>query len=163
MSFPSPAGGSAIYRSLGNPRALAAWGLLGFAALALFFAFLLWLAGGGSFAERSAHAGFRDLILIALPVLAVLLAVYVTPELPGARLVALVAMLEYLAILFFGLITLLIGLGFVFDNVGSFAGFLGAMQYLFIGVAALILAAIASYVSYGAYTKTGGRLPNLPG
>jgi hypothetical protein len=54
-----------------------------------------------------ANAGFRGLILIALPVLAVLLAAYVTPSCRG-RLVALVAMVEYL-ILFFGLITLLTG------------------------------------------------------
>jgi hypothetical protein len=162
MTTPSPAGGSALYRSLASPRALAAWGLLGYAALALFFAFLQWLLGGGSFAGRSANSGFRGLVLIALPVLAVLLAVYVTPELPRARLVALVAMLEYLAILFFGLITLLIGLGPVFDSVNSFSDFVGSLDYLVMGLAALILAAIASYISYGAFTKMGGRLPNLP-
>jgi hypothetical protein len=162
MSFPSPTGGSAINRTLSSPRALAAWALLGYAALALFFAFFHWLLPGGTFSGRSASAGFRSLILIALPVLAVLLAAYVTPELPGARLVALVAMLEYLAILFFGLITLLIGLGVVFDSVHSFSDFFGALDYLIMGLAALILAAIASYISFRAYTNLGGRLPSMP-
>jgi hypothetical protein len=163
MSFPSPTGGSAMSRTLGSPRALAAWALLGYAALALFFAFFLWLLpNGGTFSDRSAHAGFRDLILIALPVLAVLLAAYVTPELPLARLMALVAMIEYLAILFFGLITLLIGLGAVFDHVDTVGGFFGALAYLFLGLGALILAAIASYVCFRAYTRLGGRLPSMP-
>ena len=162
MSFPSPAGGSAFNRILASPRALAAWALLGYAALSLFFAFFHWLLPGGLFSVRSANAGFRGLILIALPVLAVLLAAYVTPELPGARLVALVAMVEYLAILFFGLITLLIGLGAVFDSVNSFSDFFNGLDYLVMGLAALVLAAIASYVSFRAYTKLGGRLPNMP-
>ena len=161
MSFDPPSG-TGLARSLNSPRALAAWALLGYTALALFFAFFHWLLPGGTFAGRSANAGFRSLVLIALPVLAVLLATYVTPELPWARLIALVAMIEYLAILFFGLITLLIGLGTVFDSVNSFSDFFGALDYLIMGLAALILAAIASYVSYRAYTKLGGRLPSMP-
>lgn len=164
MSFPSPTGGSAISRTLASPRALAAWALLGYAALALFFAFFLWLLpnGGTLFSDRSAGAGFRSLTLIALPVLAVLLAAYVTPELPLARLMALVAMVEYLAILFFGLITLLIGLGPVFNRVSTVGGFFAALDYLFLGLGALILAAIASYVCFRAYTRLGGRLPSMP-
>jgi hypothetical protein len=162
MNFPSPTGSPAFNRALGSPRSLAAWGLVGYTALFLFFEFLKWLAGGGTFSGRSAGAGFLDLIIIAMPVAAVLLAAYVTPELPGARLLALVAMLEYLAMLFFGLITLLIGLGAVFDNVNSFADVIGALRYLVLGFAALILAAIASYVSFRAYGKLGGRLPTMP-
>ena len=163
MSFPSPTGGSAISRSLASPRALAAWALLGYAALALFFAFFLWLLpNGGTFSDRSAGAGFRGLTLIALPVLAVLLAAYVTPDLPLARLMAMVAMIEYLVILFFGLITLLIGLGAVFDRVNTVGEFFGGLSYLVMGVAALVLAAIASYITFRAYTRLGGRLPSMP-
>ena len=163
MSFPSPTGGSAISRSLASPRALAAWALLGYAALALFFAFFLWLLpNGGTFSDRSAGAGFRDLFVIAMPILAVLLAAYVTPDLPLARLMTLVAMIEYLAILFFGLITLLIGLGAIFDRVDTVGGFFGGLSYLFLGVGRLILAAIASYITFRAYTRLGGRLPSMP-
>ena len=163
MSFDSPTGGSAINRTLSSPRALAAWALLGYAALALFFAFFLWLLpNGGTFSDRSAGSGFRSLTLIALPVLAVLLAAYVTPELPLARLIALVAMIEYLAILFFGLITLLIGLGAIFDRVSTVGQFFGGLDYLFLGFGALILAAIASYICFRAYTRLGGRLPSMP-
>jgi hypothetical protein len=163
MSFDSPTGGSAINRTLSSPRALAAWALLGYAALALFFAFFLWLLpNGDTFSVRSANSGFRGLTLIALPVLAVLLAAYVTPELPLARLIALVAMIEYLAILFFGLITLLIGLGAVFDRVNTVGAFFGGLSYLVMGAAALILAAVASYICFRAYTRLGGRLPSMP-
>jgi hypothetical protein len=162
MTYPSPTGRPAFNRALASPRSLAAWGLVGYTALFLFFEFLKWLFGGGTFSGRSAGAGFLDLIIIAMPVAAVLLAAYVTPELPGARLIALVAMLEYLAILFFGLITLLIGLGAVFDKVNSFSDVIEALRYLVLGLAALILAAIASYVSYRAYTRLGGRLPTMP-
>jgi hypothetical protein len=162
MTFESPTGGSTFNRSLASPRSLAAWALLGYTALFLFFEFFLWLLPGGTFAGRSAGAHFRDLVIIGLPVIAVLLATYVTPELPLARIVALVALLEYLAILFFGLITLLIGLGPVFDSVHNFTGFFGALRYLVMGVAELILAAIASYVTFRAYGKLGGRLPSMP-
>ena len=164
MSFDSPTGGSAINRTLASPRALAAWALLGYAALALFFAFFLWLLPNGvsTFSERSAGSGFRSLTIIAMPVLAVLLAAYVTPELPLARLIALVAMIEYLAILFFGLITLLIGLGAVFDHVNTVGAFFGGLSYLVLGAGQLILAAVASYICFRAYTRLGGRLPSMP-
>ena len=162
MTYPSPTGGPTFKSALASPRSLAAWGLIGYTALFLFFELLRWFFGGGTFSGRSAGAHFLDLVVIGLPVVAVLLATYVTPEVTGARLIALVAMLEYLAILFFGLITLLIGLGAVFDSVNSFAEFIGALRYLVMGAAALALAAIASYVSFRAYTKLGGTLPSMP-
>jgi hypothetical protein len=162
MINPSPTGGPTLNQALASPRSLAAWGLLGYAALFLFFTFLIWLFGGGTFSGRSNTADFRNLVIIALPVAAVLLATYVTPEVPMAKLIALVAMVEYLTILFFGLITLLIGLGVAFDSVNSFGDALVALRYLVLGIADLILAAIAGYVSFRAYTKLGGTLPSMP-
>ena len=44
------------------------------------------LPGGGSFASRAADGAFTDLFLMAMPVIAVLLAIHVQPVLAGAKL-----------------------------------------------------------------------------
>ncbi len=153
----TPATGSSFM--IGSPRALAAWGLLGFVALSQFFAFFFWiLPHGGGLASQSAAAGFRDLFVLAMPVLATLLAAKVAPVMPGARVVAAVAAVEYAIALFFGTITLLIGLGAVFDGIHDTRGSLGALQYLAMGVAALLLIAIAGYAVVRVYLDLGGRL-----
>jgi hypothetical protein len=144
-------------RTLGAPRVLAAWALLGYTALFLFFTFFAWLLPGGSFSGRSAEADFRSLLVMAMPVLAVLLAVYVTPQLAGAKVITLVALVEYAFALFFGFVTLLIGLGSVFEGVNSPSDAFRAMAYLVLGAASLGLMAIAGYVCLRAFLSVGGR------
>jgi len=146
-------------RSLSSPRALAAWALVAYAALSLFFSLILWIAGDGSFSGRSRDAGFDNLVVGAMPVVAVLLAVHLAPVLPGSKLIATVALIEYGVALFFGVVTLLVGLGAVFDAVNDANDWLYALNYLIIGVTNLGLIAVAAYVVLRAFVSQGGRLP----
>jgi hypothetical protein len=161
MTIPTPSGSGALGRVVSTPRALAAWALLGYTALYLFFEFFDWLLPGGTFSGRSAGAGFHNLFVMAMPLVAVLLAAYVTPELAMARLIAMIALIEYVVALFFGVVTLLIGLGAVFDGADTLRRVFDGLRYLVLGVAELGLVVIASYVVFRAYTKLGGRLPTM--
>lgn len=161
MTYPPPSGIPAYNRPAATARSLATWVLLGYVALFIFFEFFGWLLNGGDFTVRSANADFRSVIITAMPVLAVLLATYVTPELSGAKFLAIIALVEYVALLFFGLITLLVGLGAAFENVDSVREVLGALRYLGMGVAEVALQAVAALVTFKAYQKLGGRMPNL--
>jgi len=147
--------------TLSSPRALAAWALVAYVAIWLFFTFFDWvLPGEGSFSGRSAGAGFDNLLVMSMPVLAVLLAAHVTPAVAGARLIAAIALIEYAAALFFGFITLLIGLGAMFDGVDTINEVFDALGYFVLGLANLVLIAIAAYVVVRSYTGLGGRLPS---
>ena len=155
MTTPNPFTRGALPGTLSAPRSLAAWGLLGYVALFLLFEFLqLTLPGGRSLSGRAAAADFRSILILALPVLAVLLTGYLSPALPGTRLVATVAVVEYGAALTFGLLTLLIGLPAVLGGVDSVQGGLGALRYLTMGAAELVLTVIAGYVALRALTRT---------
>jgi hypothetical protein len=151
----------------GSPRVLAVWAMLGYAGLALVFAFLDWIFPSSpvTFASRS-YADFDSFVNVftmALPVLAVLLAVHVEPGLAGARLMATVALVEYALVLLFGVVTLLVGLGVAFSDypnnaLYSFGRALDGLGYFILGVGELILVAVATLVVYRAYTALGGRL-----
>ena len=145
----------------GSPRALAAWALVGYAALHLFFAFFDWLLpDGGSFTGRSANAGFTNLFVMAMPVVAVLLAVHVAPVLSHAKLIAAVALVEYAASLVFGVFALLIGVGAVVDGrINNSNHAFDALAYFVMGAAALALIAVAGWVTYQAFVRLGGSLP----
>jgi len=158
MTTPTPSTGTSAARMLSSPRNLAAWALVGYVALFLFFEFFQWILPGGSFSTRSANADFRSILIMGLPVLAVVLAVHVAPVVAGARLIAAIALLEYAVAVFFGLITLLIGLGAVFDRVDSASDSIGALGYLVLGLAELGLIAIAALVVWRAYSGLGGTL-----
>ena len=146
--------------TLSSPRALAAWALVAYVAIWLFFTFFDWvLPGEGSFSGRSAGASFDSLLVMTMPVLAVLLAAHVTPAVAGARLIAAIALIEYAVALFFGFITLLIGLGAMFDAVDTINEVFDALGYFVLGLANLGLIAIAAYVVVRSYTGLGGKLP----
>jgi hypothetical protein len=151
----------AVGRALGSPRTLAAWALVGYAALHLVFTLIMWFppGGGGSFSDRSAstYYDFTNLIVMSMPVLAVVLAAYVTPAVSGARLLALIALAEYAVAVLFGFLAFLFGLGA--QGVHNFAQFLGTLRYLVMGFATFVLIAVAAYVVYRAFTTLGGRLP----
>src|SRR5688572_28436190 len=143
--------------TLQSPRALAAWALDAYVAVRLFFTFFDWvLPGDGSFSVRSAGAGFESLLVMTMQLLAVLLAAHVTPSVQGARLIAAVALVEYAVALFFGAITLLIGLAAVFDGLETINGVFDALRYFVLGLGNLVLIAIAAYVVVRSYTGLGG-------
>ena len=170
MTTPTPSSGASLGRVTSSPRALAIWALLVWAALQLFFTFLLWIFPTSviSFTGRSqgAFMTFASLLTIAVPVLAVLLATHVEPALPEARLVALIALIEYAFALLFGALTFLIGLGSAFSDLDdpdgalySFGEALAGIRYLVMGVVQLGLLAIAALIVYRTFTALGGRLP----
>jgi hypothetical protein len=170
MTTPTPSPGASLGRVTSSPRALAVWALLVWAALVLFFAFLLWIfpTSVSAFPGRSqgAFGTFAGIITIAVPVLAMLLAVHVEPALPEAKLVALIALIEYAFALLFGVLTFLIGLGSAFSELddpdGAFYSFgeaLAGIRYMVVGLVQLALLAIAMLVVYRAFTGLGGRLP----
>ena len=156
MTTPNPA-----RVALGSPRALAAWALVGYAALHLFFAFFDWLLpGDGTFTGRSANAGFTNLFVMAMPVVAVLLAVHVAPVLNHAKLITAVALVEYAVSLVFGVFALLIGVGAVADgSIRNSNDAFDALAYFVMGAAALALIAVAGWVTYQAFVRLGGSLP----
>ena len=143
------------------PRQLAAWALVGYAGLYLAFAFFDWLLpGDGTIAERSAGAGFTNLVVLAMPVVAVLLAIQLQPTLPRAKTIVAVALVEYAAILLFGLFALLIGVGAIADGpYGNANRVFDALGYFVLGAGRLALAAVAALVAYQAFTRLGGALP----
>ena len=143
-----------------KPRQVAAWALVGYAGLFLVFTFFGWLLPGGTFAGRSAGAGFTALPELALPVLAVLLATAVEPPLSGAKLIAAVALLEYAVVLLFGALTLLIGLGSFGHGFGPRVGF-DVTSYFVLGLGRLALAVVAALVVYRAWVRLGGTMPQV--
>jgi hypothetical protein len=156
-SVPPPVRGA-----LGSPRTLAAWTLVGYAALHLAFTFLIWITPGGGSVSGGAAAAFGEytrLVIMAMPVLAVVLAAYVTPVVAGARLIAVIALIEYAVALLFGALTFLIGLGAAFDGINTAEDGMRGLQYLVMGIATLALVAVAGYVVLRAFTGLGGRLP----
>jgi hypothetical protein len=143
-----------------TPRSTAAWALVGYAALHLLFSFFDWvLPDGGTFTARSADADFRSLFVMAMPLVAVLLAVHVSPPLGQAKLISAIAVVEYAVSLLFGLFTLLIGLGAVFDGSMRYPNFaFDAMGYFVLGIAGLVLIAVAAWVALRAYVQAGGTM-----
>ena len=152
MTTPSP-GTPAI---LNSPRALAALGLVGYVALAEFFAFIVWIGADGTFTSRSYGASqlFLDLPLMAMPIVAVLLAGKIAPAIGMARTIVMVAVIEYGVMLVLGLITFLIGIGALFD---LDTGILGT-QALILGLGRLLLIAIVGFITFRIFTEMGGRL-----
>jgi hypothetical protein len=155
----TPSLGISMSRALSTPRALAAWAIVGYPALFAFFELFELILPGGSFFDRAAGAEFRSVVINAMPVAAVALAAHVGPLIPAARLLAMIALIEYAVTLLFGLLTLVLGLPAVVGGVNSAQGGLDAMRYVVMGVAELILIGVASYVVLKTYTGLGGKLP----
>jgi len=128
-----------------SPRYLAAWALLAYAGVFLVFEFFELILPGGSFSDRARGGDFRSLFIAAMPILAVLLAYWVSPALRGARLIATIALVEYAIALFFGLLTWLVGLAPEFTGIHDAHAGLGALRYLVQGALELALITIAGY------------------
>ncbi|NUT36984.1 MAG: hypothetical protein HOV79_28340 [Hamadaea sp.] len=145
-------------------RPLFAWALLGYVALHLVFEFFSWLVPSrhDSFTMRSYYADFVGLYTIALPLLALLIAVQITPVLGASKIMAAIALAEYAFALFFGVVTFLIGLGYAFTFAEtSAATAFGGLRHLVMSVAELALLALAAYASLRVFTSLGGKLPDL--
>lgn len=152
-----PAAGDRRARQATEPlRELAALALLGgnavfllIAVLSLFFTFDNWAIGFGARADATFN-DFAGLIAIGFPVIAVLLATHVPPMLGRARVMTLVALIEYAVSGFFGLIAFIGRFASRLDGppVLGGSGLRRAFEGLFGGMVWLGLLAFAAYVVY---------------
>jgi hypothetical protein len=152
-----PAAGERKARQATEPlRELAALVLLGgnavfllIAVLSLFFTFDHWAIGFGARADAT-FGDFAGLIAIGFPVIAVLLATHVPPMLGRARLITLVALVEYAVSGFFGLIAFIGRFASRLDSAPILgqSGLRRAFEGLFAGMVWLGLLAFAAYVVY---------------
>ncbi|MEV4410654.1 hypothetical protein [Catellatospora sp. NPDC049609] len=143
-------------------RLLFALALLGYTALHLGFKLLIWIipAMGTTLVSRSQSAGFLDLFVMSFPLVAVLIATHVAPPLPAAKLLTVVALVEYAVSVFFGAITFLIGLGGL-GYVDTFPETVDAFGHIVLTVARLGLVALAGYAVLRVFLALGGRI-SLP-
>lgn len=139
-------------------RQFAAWALVAYAGLHLVFAFFDWVLPGAAFGARSAGASFTSLVELALPLIGVLLATTFTPELPSARLIAAVALVEYAAAVLFGALAWLFGLSSTGAGGGARAAF-DSLEFVTLGLLRLGLAVVAGLMAYRTWVRLGGSLP----
>jgi hypothetical protein len=153
MTTPSAGPSSGI---LASPRTLAALGLVGYVALFEFFALIVWIGDTPSFALRSLNASesFLNLTVMAFPIVAVLVATRIAPAIAMARMVVLVALIEYVVAVGLGLITFLVGIGKLFDIESGLHG----TRDLILGLAQIVLIAVAGYITFRTFTEMGGRI-----
>ncbi|SDT69987.1 hypothetical protein [Actinoplanes derwentensis] len=137
---PEPAAEKSIGQYLRPLRDLAAWALAGAPAVFLLVA-LLELAGDFTTQTRYGFAGFVNLPLIVFPVAAVILALGVKPAHPQARLITLIALVEYAVMSFFGVV-----FGVLFGVIGLIAQDpAGAFSALLVRAAWLAVLAVPAY------------------
>jgi type III secretory pathway component EscS len=126
-------------------RELAALVLLGATAVLLFVA-ILNLIPTGEFETFTGNAagsfdGFVSLVTIGLPFLAVLLANHIQPVLGRAKVITLVALIEYAVAAFFGVVFgLFIGVVKIADD-----SLFNALKAFLVRIALLAVLAIAAY------------------
>jgi len=144
-------------------RPFFAWALLGYVALLLFFEFLGWIlpSGHDTFTSRSYFADFVNLYTIALPLLALLIATQIAPVLAGSKLMSAIALVEYAVVLFFGVITFLLGLGRAFDTVNRVDSAFGALRHVVMSLVELGLVALAAWAVLRLFLALGGTLPDF--
>jgi hypothetical protein len=147
---------------LASPRALAAWALVAYTAAGLVFAFLLWITpGDGSYLRHFSNAGFRDLVLMVMPVLGVLLATKAGPPVAGARLITVLALAEYAISLALGALTLVVGVFPVMGDISSARSAIAALEYVVLGIGAELLIAVAAWGVARIFMEQGGTLPQI--
>lgn len=146
-------------QSLKPLRLLFSLALLGYAALHLGFRLLIWIipAMGTTLVSRSQGAGFLDLFVMSFPLLAVLIATHITPQLAAAKVFTLIALVEYAVAVFFGAITFLIGLGGL-GYVDTFPETIETLGAIVLTIARLGLVALAGYAVFRVFLALGGRI-----
>ena len=169
MTTPNPEGAPPPARSAPSSgiavRPLAAWALLALAGAIIIFGVLRWMFPASQFLSFAGRLGFETFVSIPVlvaPLLAVLLAARVNPVLPRARLITLIALIEYAAALLFGGLAFLLSIASRFDGfeegIYAFGGVLQALASLIIGLLNLALLALAGLYVLQVYTGLGGRL-----
>jgi hypothetical protein len=155
-----PAGGVPV-------RLLTAWALVALAGTIILFGFLAWIfpPSRTDFLDRFGVDSFTNLIVLGAPVLAVLIATKVGPALPRARLIGLLALIEYAVALLLGALAFLITLASQFEGLDSgiyaFGGVLQAIGNILVDLLELSLLALAALWTYRIFTVIGGTLPRL--
>ncbi|MDI1462438.1 hypothetical protein QEZ54_15815 [Catellatospora sp. KI3] len=151
MTSPDPSS-ARVAAALQPLRVLFVLGLLVYPMLHLIFRFFDWVVSdnGSTLAARSVGAGFADLLVMSLPLVAVLIATLTGPVLPGARLFSLIALGEYAFALFFGVFAYLIGFGML--------EYIGVLDYLVLTLARLGLVALAGFTVLRVFIALGGQL-----
>lgn len=149
-------------------RLLTAWALLALVAAILAFAFLGWIFPAhrnSGVLDRFDVDTFTQLLVLVAPLLAVLVATRLGPPLRHARLMGLIALIEYAVALVLGLLAFLLTLVTRFDGLDSgiyaFGGVLHALGGIVIDLLLLALLALAGLWTYQLFTGLGGRLPRL--
>jgi hypothetical protein len=141
----APSDGTSASQFTKPLRELAAMVLLGATAVLLFVA-ILNLIPTGDFETFTGNAagsfdGFVNLVTIGLPFLAVLLANHIQPALARARVVTLVALIEYAVAVFFGVVFgLFIGVVKIADD-----SVFNALKAFLARIAMLAVLAMATY------------------
>ncbi|WP_250001043.1 hypothetical protein [Actinoplanes sp. M2I2] len=145
---PAPGEGRSAGQFLRPLRDLAAYALVGAPALLLFVAVIRLIPDGDDqfgYRTQDSFYGFINTSTVFMPLAAVLLALLVQPRHPKARLITLVALVEYAVMAFFGvLFGLLIGL----INHASNNGARLAFEELLVRVAWLAVFAVAAYAVF---------------
>lgn len=148
-------------------RSLTAWALLALAGATIFFAFLIWVfpPSRTDLLDRFRVDSFTGTTALVAPLLAVLVAGRLGAPLPQARLVGLVAVIEYAVALLLGSLAFLTTIASQFDDldrgVYAFGGVLQGIGDLVIPLLRLCLLALAGLWSYQIFADLGGRLPRI--
>lgn len=171
MTTPTTGGGQRLGGPAGGGiplRLLTAWALLLLAGAIIFFGFLAWIfpPSPTDFPDRFGLGDFTNLIVLAAPLLAVLIATKLGQVLGSARLIGFVALIEYVVALVLGTLAFLIGLAGRFEGlddegVYAFGGVLQALGGIIEALLLLALLALAALWTYRIYTGIGGTLPRL--
>ena len=143
---PGPGAGRSLGDHLRPLRDLAAWALVGAPAVLLFVAIIRLIPGGDSFADRAQDSfySFVNVPTTFFPLAAVVLALLVRPAHPKARLITIIAAVEYAVAAFFAVVFgILVGLI-------QIAGFSvrTAFEELLVRVAWLAVFALAGFAVY---------------
>jgi hypothetical protein len=108
---------------------------------------------------------FTHLGVLVAPLLAVLIATRLGPVLPAARLIGMIAVIEYAAALGLGVLAFLLTIATRFDGLDSgiyaFGGVLQELGGIVIDLLWLSLLALAGLWTYQLFTSLGGKLPRF--
>ncbi|MET0425028.1 MAG: hypothetical protein ABW046_14180 [Actinoplanes sp.] len=145
---PGPGEGKSAGQYLRPLRDLAAYALVGAAAVLLFVAIVRLIPGGANefgFRTQDSFYGFVNLSTIFFPLAAVLLSLLVQPRHPKAQLIVVVALVEYAVMAFFGVFFgVLVGL----INHASNNGARIAFEELLVRAAWLAVFGVAAYALF---------------
>jgi hypothetical protein len=161
MTTPAHAGGISL-------RPLTAWALLALAGVIILFGFLAWIFPSHPdphLIDRFNPDSFTSIPVLVSPLLAVLIATKIGPVLRNARLIGLVALVEYVVAFVLGALAFLITVAARFDGLDggiyAFGGVLDALGDILVALLLLALLALAGLWTYHLFVRLGGRLPGI--